>query len=168
MVEKRSHSTTALVWRASLLRVFCETTVRDVSRRTRRPCPTSRRLFRFRFDRRTRGWKISFDPVTGAAIARSLSMRFKRTLHSVEVSNRRVRRSCDSREWTASRYAEISNVSRDKTIRICGCRWRVGDRHVVSSRFRVKQFAGKLRRTERIGRDLYRPFYRELFKRLTL
>lgn len=33
---------------------------------------------------------------------------------------------------------------------------------------RVKQFAGKLRRTERTGRDLYRPLYRELFKRLTL
>lgn len=124
---------------ASLQRVFY-----DVSRRTRRPCPTSRRLFRFRFDRRTRRWKISFDPVTGAAIAKSLSTRFKRTLHSVEVSNRRVRRSCDSREWTASRYAETSNevrtrsvyaFSRNKTIpiRICGSPWRVGDRRCLAA-----------------------------------
>lgn len=64
----------------------------------------------------TRRWKISFDPVTGAAIAKSLSMRFKRTLHSVEVSNRRVRRSCDSRERTASRYAEISNEIRTRSV----------------------------------------------------
>lgn len=175
MIEKRSHSTTAVVWRIAATSILRD----DVSRRTRRPCPTSRRLFRFRCDRRTRRWKISFDPVTGAAIAKSFSMRFKRTLHSVEVSNRRVRRSCDSREWIASRYAEISNeirtrsvyaFSRNKTdsnLRIPVARWQPTLPRRVSAN-RVKQFAGKLRRTEQSGRDLYRPLYRELFKRLTL
>lgn len=139
MIEKRSHSTTAVVWRIAATSILRD----DVSRRTRRPCPTSRRLFRFRCDRRTRRWKISFDPVTGAAIAKSLSMRFKRTLHSVEVSNRRVRRSCDSREWTASRYqpryqtrygrVPSTRFQEIKPIRICGSPWRVGNRRCLAA-----------------------------------